>query len=107
MLPGFKAHPSGTGHRRSRAFVAVAVVCLALLAFLSVAQVTHTHSVASDADHCQLCIVLHSVAPATATVASVALVLVARTVPSAEVRPLMRLWHPQLFTRPPPSNCLA
>lgn len=87
--------------------MAVVVLCFALLALLSVAQATHTHAVSTDADHCQLCIIMHSVAPAVAAVAVVALVLVERTVPVPEVRPLARLWHAQLFIRPPPAGCLA
>jgi acyl CoA:acetate/3-ketoacid CoA transferase alpha subunit len=83
------------------------VLCLALLALLSVAQVTHTHADANDADHCQLCIILHSAAPAVAAAAPVALVQVECMVPVAKVRPLARLWHAQLFIRPPPAGSRA
>ena len=43
---------------------AVAVLCLVLLAMLAVAQVAHLHPNQTDADHCQLCIVMHTVVPA-------------------------------------------
>ncbi len=107
MFPGFETHTAGPRRTRSRVAVAITVLCLVLLALLSVAQVTHTHEVASDADHCQLCIVMHSVAPAVASVALIAFVLVARTAPVPEVRPLARIWHAQLFIRPPPAGCQA
>jgi hypothetical protein len=86
---------------------AAAVLCLALLALLSIAQVTHTHAVANDADHCQLCMTMHSAAPTVAAVAPIALVQVARTTPAPAVRPVARLWHAQLFIRPPPAGCQA
>jgi AhpD family alkylhydroperoxidase len=78
------------------------VACLVLLALLSVAQVAHTHQGVSDADHCPLCIAMHTAAPATAAAALIALVQVARAVPIPEVRGVTRNWQPQLFTRPPP-----
>ena len=42
---------------------AVVVVCLLLLALISVVQVAQLHQNAADADHCALCIVMHSTAP--------------------------------------------
>jgi len=54
---------------------AVAVVCLLLLALISVVQVTHLHQSASEADHCSLCLVLHSTAPIVVAAAA-AMVLV-------------------------------
>lgn len=93
------------GRDQSRIFVVVALLCLVLLALLSVAQVAHTHQGVSDADHCPLCIVMHTAAPVAATTALVALVQLARTLPIPEVHGVTRHWHPQLFTRPPPSSC--
>jgi hypothetical protein len=84
----------------------VAVVCLVLLALLAFAQVTHVHAVGSDADHCQLCIVMHSVVPFVAFVAGILVVrigIAALTPP--EVRAIFRYWHPTLFNRPPPVGC--
>ena len=45
---------------RPRAYAAVVVLCLALLALLAFVQVAHVHSVDTDADHCPLCMVLHT-----------------------------------------------
>lgn len=87
---------------RPRAFTVVAAVCVILLALLAVAQVAHTHQGVTDADHCPLCIVMHSAAPVLATAALIALVQVAMTAPVPEIRTISRNWHPQLFTRPPP-----
>jgi hypothetical protein len=81
------------------------VVCLALLALLAVVQVAHTHSLESDADHCQLCIVMHSAAPVAVSAAVVVLVQMERRSPALESRALVRHWHPKLFTRPPPAGC--
>lgn len=80
----------------------VAVVCVVLLALLAVAQVTHTHQGVTDADHCPLCIVMHTAAPVLTAAASIALIQVAVTAPVLEVRRATRNRHSQLFTRPPP-----
>lgn len=83
----------------------VALVCLALMALLATAQVAHTHPLASDADRCSLCIVMHSEAPAAAVTAVVILVEAGTPEPSVETRPMVRYWYPKLFTRPPPADC--
>lgn len=87
---------------RARAFAVVAAVCIVLLALLAVAQVAHTHQGMTDADHCPICIVMHTASPVLAMAALIALVQVAMAAPVAEVRTVTRNWHPQLFTRPPP-----
>ena len=79
------------------------VVCLVLVALLAVMQVPHLHQNSTDADHCALCVVMHTAAPAAAPVAVVVLVRIGISVPVAKSRPILRYWHPQLFTRPPPS----
>lgn len=82
-----------------------AIVCLILLALLTVVQVTHVHAVGTDADHCQLCIVIHSVVPLLVLVTALLLVRMRLAAPVLdEIRPLTRYWHPDLFTRPPPSG---
>lgn len=88
----------------NRVFAVAALVCLALLALLAVAQVAHTHAANTDADHCQLCIVMHSVVPAVAAAAVLTLVMVAAPIPAPELAPVPRLWHAKLFTRPPPAG---
>jgi len=85
--------------------VATAVLCLVLLALLVVVQVAHAHPTASDADHCQLCIVLHAVAPVAVAAAAVILVQLGSSAPIFEAQVAIRVWHPSLFTRPPPMGC--
>ena len=80
------------------------VVCLALLSLLAVVQVAHMHPIESDADHCQLCIVMHTAAPVAIVAAAVILVKVGTPAPLVEVRAIIRHWHPQIFIRPPPTG---
>lgn len=71
---------------------------------LAVAQVAHTHQGIDDADHCPLCIVMHSAAPVAAAAVLVALVQIAITTPVPAVRRVTRDCPAQLFTRPPPNG---
>ena len=80
----------------------VVLVCLALLALLTVIQVAHVHSVETDADHCPLCIVLHTAAPVAAAALAIVLVHIEAVTPIVAVHPVATVWHPQLFIRPPP-----
>lgn len=81
------------------------VVCLVLLALLAVVQIAHAHPLESDADHCPLCVVLHSAAPVVVTPAIIVVVPLGVAEPVIEPREICRSWHPKLFTRPPPSAC--
>jgi len=90
---------------RSRGMVAIALLCLALLAMLAVAQAVHTHANPTDADHCQLCITMHTVVPTAVTMVALILVELAQTAPVPGVRAASRQLHPQLFIRPPPMGC--
>jgi TRAP-type C4-dicarboxylate transport system permease small subunit len=82
----------------------VTLVCLILLALLAVAQVAHLHTTDSDADHCPICIMMHSAAPVAIAAAAVVLVQVGRqTLPVAE-RTAVRYLHPTLYIRPPPDS---
>lgn len=83
----------------------VTLVCLALLALLAVVQVGHLHALNSDADHCQLCVVMHTAAPSAITAAVVVLVMLGTSIPVVEACPALRHRHPKLFTRPPPIGC--
>ena len=80
------------------------VVCLVLLALLAVVQVAHVHPVETAADHCPLCIVMHTAAPVAVTAAVVVLVHIENRVPVFEAHTVTRHWHPKLFTRPPPDG---
>jgi len=94
-------------HARSKTFAVMAVVCLALLAMLTVAQVTHTHQGTTDTDHCALCVVLHTAIPVAAAAALVLTVQISTPVPVLKTRSVVRVWHVQLFNRPPPAGCMA
>jgi Kef-type K+ transport system membrane component KefB len=103
LFTGLQTRFQNARRERPYAFV-VAVVCLALLVLLTFAQVTHTHPANTDADHCPLCIVMHSASPVVAAAALITLVQVAVASPLLEVRGITRHWHAQLFTRPPPAG---
>jgi hypothetical protein len=82
------------------------MVCLVLLALLAVIQVTHVHAFDSDANHCTLCVVMHSVVPLVVMLVTVILVRIGNPAPVfLEVRAITRYWQPTLFTRPPPAGC--
>lgn len=104
MLAGFQTLPSGSRGAKHRALPLVTAVCLVLLALLAVVQVAHVHQLDTDADHCPLCIVMHSAAPVAVTAAVVVLVQIERGAPVFEARTVTRHWHPKLFTRPPPDG---
>jgi len=103
-LTGLQADFRRVDHRKPRAFGAAAVLCLTLLALLAVVQVAHMHPLESDADHCSLCIAMHSAAPVAVMAAAVVLVRVGSPAPVAEARAVVRHWHPKLYTRPPPAG---
>jgi hypothetical protein len=77
-------------------------LCLVLLALLAVAQVVHTHPDQTDADHCQLCIVMHTAAPAASAVAVIVFVLLGTSAPQAEPIAVARRFRSRLYIRPPP-----
>jgi hypothetical protein len=84
---------------------AVAMLCLVLLAMLAVAQVAHLHSNDTDADHCQLCIVMHTVVPVAAAAAVIIIVQLGASTPQAEPIVVVRQRQIRLFIRPPPVSC--
>lgn len=82
----------------------VTVFCLVVLALLVVIQVSHVHLTEGDADHCPLCIAMHSVVPFTVAVAAIIMIRVGTAAPIfAEYFTIIRYWYPTLFTRPPPT----
>jgi hypothetical protein len=85
--------------------LAIAGVCLALLAMLSVAQVAHLHQNAADADHCPLCIVMHTAAPTSIAAVAIVLVQLGALAPVAEPVLVVRKRPSTLFIRPPPAGC--
>jgi TRAP-type C4-dicarboxylate transport system permease small subunit len=91
-----------TSRARPTAYVVV-LVCLALLALLTFIQVAHVHSINTDADHCPLCVALHTAAPLAVSAAIIILVEMKAFVPFVEVRAIRFQIQRQLFIRPPPS----
>ena len=82
------------------------VVCLVLFALLAVVQVMHVHASVNDADHCTLCVAMHSVVPIAIMLITVVLIKIEVLAPSLlEARVIARYWHTTLFTRPPPIGC--
>ena len=103
-MTGIQTLLSGKRRAKTGRLPVAPVVCLLLLTLLAVVQVAHVHQVDTDADHCPLCIVMHTAAPVAVTAAIVVLVHVERCVPTFEAQTVTRYWHPQLFTRPPPAS---
>jgi hypothetical protein len=71
---------------------------------LAVVQVAHMHPLDRDADHCSLCIAMHSAAPVAVMAAAVVLVRMGSPAPVVEACAVARHWHPKLYTRPPPAG---
>ncbi|HTH41946.1 MAG TPA: hypothetical protein VL498_02215 [Terracidiphilus sp.] len=90
---------------RSTALSVVAILCVVLLGVLATVQVAHFHSSQTLADHCPLCVSLHSAAPAAAAMAAaIVLVQIGRSTPAFELRFVPRRRNAELFTRPPPAR---
>jgi hypothetical protein len=106
LLTGFTTDFRGKRRAKLGALPVITVLCLVLLALLTVMQVAHMHPLESDADHCPLCIAMHTAAPVAVVAAVVVLVQVETSAPVIlEVPRIIRYWHPTLFTRPPPAGC--
>jgi hypothetical protein len=101
-LTSLQPHLRRSRDEKTTTLAVVAMLCLALLALLTVARVVHTHPNPGDADHCLLCVTTHSVAPAAAAVAVVLSTGSWTPAPVYKTRAIKRFWQPQLFTRPPP-----
>ena len=104
-MTGLQPHFRRETRVKSGTLPVVAVLCLVLLALLAVVQVAHIHADQTDADHCPLCISMHSAAPVAASAAAVVLVQIGTPAPVVQVRAVTRNWNPKLFTRPPPAGC--
>jgi len=76
-----------------------------LLATLAFAQVAHLHSNPTDADHCQLCIAMHTAVPVAAAAVVVVLVPLGASAPQADPIVVVRQPQSRLFIRPPPVSC--
>jgi hypothetical protein len=99
------AHRKDNSGTRSGSWPVLAVVCVILVALLAVVQVPHLHATQTDADHCPICIVLHSTAPASVAAAPVLLVQVGTATPAVEPSEVIQKRQSRLFIRPPPFGC--
>jgi hypothetical protein len=105
LLTGFQANFRSQRSAKPPALPLFTVVCLVLLALLAVVQVAHVHTTDSDADHCPLCIVMHTAAPVAVAAAAIVLVHIETATVVFEPLTITRYWHPKLLTRPPPTGC--
>lgn len=105
MLTGLQAEFRGKRRTTLAALPVATVVCLVLLALLVVVQVAHMHPLDSDADHCPLCIAMHTAVPVAVVAAVVVLVQMEAAAPAFEPQIVVRNWHPKFITRPPPAGC--
>jgi hypothetical protein len=88
------------------ALKAVVVVCLIVLLMLALVHVADAHSSFRAADRCPICVVMHSVVPFLILAVAMLLVRVEKCAPELlEIHAIVRYWHPNLFTRPPPACC--
>jgi len=92
------------GEKRGWALRSTSLICLLLLALLTFVQVAHVHPAATDADHCPICVAMHSAAPVSLLVVAATFTRVSEPVAVPLVRPVARVWHYTLFNRPPPQE---
>lgn len=104
-MTAFQALLRGKHRGRFSLSPAIAGLCLVLLATLAFAQVAHFHSSAADSDHCQLCIVMHTVAPVAAFTAVIVLVELGASTPQSKPIVTARKRQSRPFIRPPPVSC--
>ena len=78
--------------------------CLLVAVLLMLVQVAHTHPFNTDADHCPVCVVMHSAAPVAVVAAVLIAVRASYGQRLAVVRPRASIWRYELFNRPPPQN---
>ena len=99
-----KPYSKQDSEHRPWAVRATSLVCLLLLTLLTFVQVAHVHPAASVADHCPICVVLHSAARVAVVAAAIVFVRSSTPVPVRVVHSVVRPWHCTLFNRPPPTE---
>jgi hypothetical protein len=104
-LKAFQALFGRRRNPRQNFLPVVAALCLVLLALLAVAQVAHLHSSSTDADHCQLCIVMHTVVPVAQLATAIILVQLEASAPQVQPTLTARQFLSPIFIRPPPASC--
>jgi hypothetical protein len=95
---------NGSSPSAVRATSVTSLICLLLLFLVTFVQVVHVHPAAADADHCPICVVMHSAAPVSAVAATVVFVRTVTAVPVPVLHSVVRPWHCTLFNRPPPQE---
>jgi hypothetical protein len=106
LLTGIRAHSRRNLRPKPSALRVAMAVCLVILMLLAVVHVAFAHSVDSDADHCPICMVMHTVVPFLVMMVAVRLIRIESAAPVLhEVQGIVRYWHPILFNRPPPVSC--
>jgi hypothetical protein len=104
LSSGFRTKPSSGQKCGPWSRGAATLVCLLLLALLTFVQVAHVHPSANDADHCPVCVVMHSAAPVELVTPVPIVVVSLAPVPIPALRSAVRRWHYTLFNRPPPAQ---
>jgi hypothetical protein len=104
-LTALRAHLNSNFRSRRSLMVGIAGLCLVLLAMLTVAQVAHLHANETDADQCQLCIVMHTAIPVVAAAAVIVMVQLEALAPVVEPVFVLRKRQIRRFIRPPPVSC--
>lgn len=102
MKLGIRQQTKGFIGRGAGLWRVTTFACLLLLILLAFVQVAHVHPVATDADHCPICVVMHSAAPVAAVAAAIVLACASEPLTVQEIASVIRPWHCTLFNRPPP-----
>ena len=99
-----KTDSTRTSKRKPWAMRATSLICSLLLTLLTFVQVVHVHPADTYADHCPICVVMHSAAPVAAISSAMVFVRASAPVPVPVVHSVVRPWHCTLFNRPPPTE---
>lgn len=101
---GGRAELNRVGGRNPWVVRASSLLCLLLLTLVTFVQVAHVHPATTDADHCPICVVMHSAAPVAVVAAAIVFARASAPVPVPAVHSVVRHWHCSLFNRPPPTE---
>jgi len=92
------------GDRSPWVLRATTLLCVLLLALVTVVQVAHVHPASVDPDHCPLCVVMHSAAPVAVVAPALVSVSGSAPTPVPVLNTVVRPWFCSLFNRPPPQE---
>ncbi len=78
-----------------------------VMVFAATLQVAHDHPLLNkQAEHCQICLAIHSALPSNPPSAQMTFTAAAQTTPVAIAAAPVRFWNCSLFNRPPPMSLL-